>query len=245
VSGLLRRWIFWTALVAGAWMILPAPGWAVSNPHPLPPRRLTVQGQLVGKLGKGAVVRFQIVATDPSGWPDLNEVKIVMLLNGQPIQEISYSVDDRTLVTTGQPPIQFPEQTTLSGSFLEVFRPRGVNIPPILHRTFTIDLAISAKVREEIPGATVVRVIATNDDGDLSYARVQASLAGGWLSWGTFGLAAGVALFFGAVIGNMLTSRRYRQRQPSIWQILERRLREQKARPPAASQPARGYEAID
>ena len=70
-----------TALVAGAWLIAPASGWTVSNPHPLPPRRLTIQGKLVGKLGKGAVVRFQIVATDPSGWPDLNEVKIVMLLN--------------------------------------------------------------------------------------------------------------------------------------------------------------------
>jgi hypothetical protein len=241
----LRRWTLLTALVAGAWLIAPASGWTVSNPHPLPPRRLTVQGKLVGKLGKGAVVRFEIVATDPSGWPDLNEVKIVMLLNGQPIQEITYSVDDRTLVTTGQAPIQFPEQTSLSGSFLEVFRPTNVKIPPVLHGTFTIDLAISAKVREEIPSATVVRVIATNDDGDRAYARMQAGVAGGWLSWGTFGLAAGVALFFGAAIGNMLTSRRYRQRQPSIWQIVERRLREQKARPPVASQPARGYGAID
>jgi hypothetical protein len=234
-----------TALVAGTWLTLPSAAWAVSNPHPLPPRRLTVQGKLVGKLGKGAVVRFEIVATDPGGWPDLAEVKIVMLLNGQPIQDITYSVSDRTLVTTGQPPIQFPEQTSLSGSFLEVFRPKDVKIAPVLHGTFTIDLAISAKVREEIPGATVVRVIATNHEGDLTYARVQASVPGGWLSWGTFGLAAGVALFCGAVVGNILTSRRYRQRQPSIWQVVERRLREQNARPPAASQPARGYGAVD
>jgi hypothetical protein len=240
-----RRWVFLTALVAGTWLTMPAPSWAVSNPHPLPPRRLTVQGQLVGKLGRGAVVRFQIVATDPSGWPDLNEMKIVLLLNGQPIQEISYSVDDRTLATTGQPPIHFPEQTSLSGSFLEVFRPRNVKIAPILHGTFTIDLAISTRVREEIPSATVVRVIATNDDGDLAYARVRASVSGGWLSWGTFGLAAGVALFCGAAVGNLLTSRRYRQRQPSIWQILERRLREKKARPPGASQQAGGYEVVD
>jgi hypothetical protein len=198
----------------------------------------------MGTFGKGAEVRFQIVATDPSGWPDLKAVKIVMLLNEQPIQEITYSVDDRTLGTTGQQPIDFPEQTSLPGSFLEVFRPHDAKIAPIVHRTFSIDLAISAKVREEIPSGTIVRVIATNDQGDRAYARVQAIVPGGWLSWSTFGLAAGIALFLGGFLGNMLTSRRYRQRQPSIWQIVERRLKEQKARPPTPVG-ARGEGGLD
>jgi hypothetical protein len=239
-----RRWIFPMLLFAGAWWMLPARGWAVSNPHPEPPRRLTVQGTLVGTLGKGAEVRFQIVATDPSGWPDMSAVSIVMLLNEQPIQEITYSVDDHTLTTTGQQPIDFPEQTSLPGSFLQVFRPVDSKIAPIVHGTFSIDLAISARVREEIPSSTIVRVIVTNDQGDRAYARVQASVGGGWLSWSTFGLAAGIALFLGGFIGNMLTSRRYRQRQPSIWQIVERRLKEQKTRPPAPMA-ARGDGSMD
>jgi hypothetical protein len=153
-------------------------------------------------------------------------------------------VDDRTLGTTGQQPIDFPEQTSLPGSFLEVFRPHDVRIAPIVHGTFSIDLAISAKVRAEIPRSTVVRVILTNDQGDRAYARVRASVGGGWLSWSTFGVAAGIALFLGGFLGNMLTSRRYRRRQLSIWQIVERRLKEQKARPPAPAV-ARGDGGVD
>ena len=46
-------------------------------------------------------------------------------------------------------------------------------------------------------------------------------------------MATAVALFMGAFIGKALTRRRYRERQPSIWDIVERRLREQKIRPRA------------
>jgi hypothetical protein len=40
------------------------------------------------------------------------------------------------------------------------------------------------------------------------------------------------ALLLGAFLGNILTHRKYRQREPSVWDILERRLKEQKAKPP-------------
>ena len=40
-------------------------GLAISLPHPESPRRLTVQGTLTGKFGKGGKLNFSIVATDP------------------------------------------------------------------------------------------------------------------------------------------------------------------------------------
>jgi hypothetical protein len=54
-----------------------------------------------------------------------------------------------------------------------------------------------------------------------------------FLSWGTLAVAVAVAAFVGALVGNTVSSRRYRQHEPSIWDILERRLREQNARPPS------------
>jgi hypothetical protein len=64
----------------------------------------------------------------------------------------------------------------------------------------------------------------------------------GLLSWGTLGLAAALAVFIGGFFGNSLTHRRYRQRAPSIWQVVERRLKEQRVRPPT---PVAGASARD
>lgn len=230
---MVRRSSVVLVLVAVLGVFAASAGWTLSNPFPKPPRRLTIQGELIGKLRKGGIVRFNVVATDPSGWNDLSTVRIVLLLHGQPIQDVTYRVDDGTLSTTGQPPVHFPGPESGQGSFIEVFHDVKEKIPGLLKQTFRINLHISAKVREAIPGATVVRVVATSDDGDLTYARVKASVSGGLLSWGSFALATAVALFMGGFIGKTLTRRRYRERQPSIWDIVERRLREQKTRPRA------------
>jgi hypothetical protein len=231
---LIRRSSIALVLVAALGILTAPAGWTLSNPFPSPPRRLTIQGELIGKLRKGGTVRFNVVATDPSGWTDLSNVKIVLLLHGQPIQDVTYVVDEGTISTTGQPPVHFPGPESEQGSFLEFFHDVGEKIPGLVKQTFRINLHISAKVREAIPSATVVRVVATSDEGDITYARVKASVSGGLLSWGTFAVAAAVALFIGGFFGNTFTHRRYRQREPSIWDIVERRLREQKARPPAS-----------
>jgi hypothetical protein len=230
---LVRRSSFVLVLVAALGVLTASAGWTLSNPFPKPPRKLTIQGELIGKLRKGGTVQFNIVATDPSGWNDLSTVKIILLLHGQPIQDVAFVVDGATLSTTGQKPVHFPGPESLEGSFLEVFHDFSDHTPGLVKQTFRINLHLSAKIREAVPGATVVRVVARSDGGDITYARVKAGVSGGLLSWGTFAVAAAVALFIGGFFGNTFTHRRYRQREASIWDIVERRLREQKARPPA------------
>jgi hypothetical protein len=234
----IRRSSIVVALVAVIWSLAAPSGWTVSNPYPKPPRRLTVQGKLTGKLRQGGKVVFQVVATDPTGWTDLSALKIVLVLHDQPIQDITFQVGEAigegTLSVTGHPPAPYPGSVPQGGSFLEVFQETGKKrSEELVRQTFGITISVSARVREAIPTGTIVRVIALSDDGDLVYARVRARVSGGFLSWGTFALAAAVALFLGAFIGNTVTHRRYRQREPSIWDIVERRLKEQRARPPA------------
>ena len=203
-------------------------GLAVSLPNPEPPRRLTVQGTLAGKLGKGGKVNFNIVATDPKNWTDLKSVKIIILLHGFSIQEIEYLVSPGTIGTTGRRPVPFGGPP-LPGSFLRII---NGNTTRRVRQTFSITLTFWARVTESIPGGAQVRLIATDQDGNVSRATDRAPVSRGLLSWGTLGLAAAVALFIGSFLGNTMTSRRYRQREPSIWQIVERRLKEQRVRPP-------------
>jgi hypothetical protein len=205
---------------------------AVSIPHPEPPRKLTVQCQVSGKLQKGGELRFTLVATSPSGWPDLRDMSMLLLLHDQPIQVVTFDVRKATLATTGSPPAAFPATTSLPGSFLEILPKVDREHPPLVHSTFSITLNIWAKVREAVPSATIVRVLAVSQEGEVSRALVKTEVSGGLLSWGTFALAAAVALFLGGFIGNTFTHRRYRQRELSVWDILERRLREQRGRPP-------------
>jgi len=216
-------------LLAAGLVLVPAEGWAVSLPHPEPPRRLTVQGTLAGKLGRGGKVNFNIVATDPQNWTHLKSVRIVMLLHGFSIQEIDYFVSTGTIGTTGRQPVPFGGPP-LPGSFLRII---NGNTTRRVRQTFSITLTFWARVTESIPGGAQVRLIATDQDGNVSRATNRAPVSRGLLSWGTLGLAAAVALFIGSFLGNTITSRRYRQREPSIWQIVERRLKEQRGRPPS------------
>lgn len=211
-------------------VVLPAEaGLALSVPHPQPPRRLTVQGTVKGRLGKGGKVSFHVVATDPQGWYHLNSVKMDLLLRGFAIQEIEFLVPDQRIGTTGLRPVKLGGRA-LPGSFLRL--PNG-NTSRFVRQTFSITLIFWARVTESIPGGVQLRLHATDQDGNAAQATNRVHVSNGLLSWGTLGLAAALALFIGGFVGNTVTHRRYRQREPSIWQILERRLREQRARPPS------------
>jgi len=64
-KGVRRRSIALLSLLLAALSLRAGAALALSIPHPEPPRRLTVQGTLTGKFGKGGKVNFNVVATDP------------------------------------------------------------------------------------------------------------------------------------------------------------------------------------
>jgi hypothetical protein len=219
------------AVLTGVLLAMGGPALAVSHPFPEPPHRLTVQGVVKGKLANGAKVRFRLIATDPRGWFDLSTVQVLLLLNDQPIQTITYAVNDAAISSTGQEAVKLGGPS-IAGSFLKVV---NGTTSRLVRQTFGIRLDLWVRVEHGIPQDALFRFIATNRKGDTSRARRPVDVRTGFLSWGTFGLAAVAALFMGSVIGTARTSRKYRQREPSVWDILERRLKEQRARPPTAA----------
>jgi len=194
---------------------------------------------VTGKLGKGGKVNFRLVATDAESWYHLKSVKIDLLLNGFSIQETEFFVGPQTIGTTGVQPVKF-RGPPLQGSFLRII---NGNTSRFVRQTFSITLIFWARVSESVPRGIRLRLIATDQDGNVSRATNRVVVSRGLLSWGTLAMAAALALFLGGFVGNTITSRRYRQREPSIWQVVERRLREQRARPPSPVQARVGERA--
>ena len=133
---------------------------ALSLPHPEPPRRLTVQATMKGKLGKGRKVNFRVVATDPQSWFHLKSVKMSLLLHGFTIQDVEFFVGDQTIDTTGLARVKFGGRP-LTGSFLRII---NGNTSRFVRQTFSVTLTFWAKVTESIPGDVRLRLLATDQD---------------------------------------------------------------------------------
>jgi hypothetical protein len=228
----MRRQSIVALLVAATLLVLPAaPLSAISLPHPLQPNRLTVSGFVVGRVAKGNLIRFGIRATVPTSrsWAHLDSVKVVFLLHGQNLQEMTFLVKEGLFKLGDRPPVPITSTTPLIGGFLQV-NPHTVRR---IRHTFSIRVTFWARVREPIPKGTTFRVIARDEEGNISYAREKVAVSGGFLTWGTFAIGFVLAVLIGILVTNLRLGRRLRERQPSIWDILERRLKEERLRPPA------------
>ncbi|HXF56325.1 MAG TPA: hypothetical protein VNO34_01875 [Actinomycetota bacterium] len=226
------RWAPGAALLLGAVSLaLPAaPARAVSIPYPERPDRLTVNGFQQGRAGKGQTVHFVVTADDPKGFAHLRTVSVRFLVREQPIQEIVFFVDEGTVGLAGRKAVPPQEAGPADAGFF-VFHARGARF---VRSTFAFKLIVSVTFLEPLPPDSAFRAFAVDDDGRVAMRKRPLEQGPALLSWGTFGLAAGAALFVGALAGSALASRRHRQQEPSIWDIVERRIREERARPPAA-----------
>jgi hypothetical protein len=222
------RLIVVLVLVTMLLAIRPTKGSTVSLPHPQAPRRLTIQAFVTGKVARDGRIRFHLVGTDPVGWHHLQSLQIAVMLHGQPIQEISFTLDDTSIATAGHAPVPIGTLVRLPGTFLDVHPGRSFMIRSV----YSIRVVIWTKVSADVPRDAEFRITATDDDGRVSLVRRPARLSAGFLSWGTLALAVGFALFAGTFVGNSFSSRRYRSQEPSIWELVERRLREERGRRP-------------
>ncbi|HEY3210780.1 MAG TPA: hypothetical protein VGL18_13510 [Actinomycetota bacterium] len=226
----MRRRPILVLLIAGTLSALPAsPVDALSVPHPPKPSQLTVSGFIVGRVAKGNLIRFGILASDPRSWGDLHSVKVILLLHGQSLQEMTFFVKENQFKLGDQRAVSITSSEPVVAGFLRV-NPHTVRR---IRHTFSIRVTFWARIREAIPRGTTFRVIARDEAGNISYAREKVGVSGGFLTWGTFAIGFVLALLIGVFVTNLRYSRRLRERRPSIWEILERRLREERARPPA------------
>jgi hypothetical protein len=235
----MRRRAFLVMLVVAALWALPAtPLGALSVPHPPKPKQLTVSGFVVGRIAKGNLIRFGILASVPAPgtWAQMDSVKVVLLLHGQILQEMTFLVKEGLFKLGDRPTVSATSSSPVIAGF---FRVNPHTVRRIRH-TFSIRLTFWARVREPIPNGTTFRVIARDEAGNISYAKEKVKISGGFLTWGTFAIGFILALLIGALVTNVRVGRRLRERQPSIWDILERRLREERARPALVGAPAGG-----
>jgi hypothetical protein len=223
----MRRRALVCLLVLAALAVLPAESAsAFSAPHPPLPKQLTVSGFVVGRVAKGNKVRVVIVALDPKTWINLKSVGVALVLNGAPLEELTFLVKEGRFQLADQAAVKTTRRTPVAGGFFSVY-------PPTVHLVryaFSVRLAIWARVVEGVPRGTTFRAVARDEDGTLSYARLKVGITGGFLTWGTFVIGVVLAMLLGMAVANARWSRRHRELRPSIWTILERRLGEERAR---------------
>jgi hypothetical protein len=226
---MVRRSIAVVGVAAVLSALLALPAGAFSIPHPPQPAQLTVSGFVVGRVAKGDKVRFGIVAFDPRTWTDLESVKVVFLLRGQVLEELAFFVKGGKLAVGSQAPVDISSPTPVSSGFFRVV-PHTLRM---IRHAFSIRVTLWARIQEGLPKGTIFRAVARDDAGRIAYAKEDVKVYGGFLTWGTFTIGFALALLIGALIVNERWARRYRTLRPSIWDVLDRRLKEERARPPA------------
>ncbi len=224
-----RRGFLVLPVVAISLALTATPVLALSLPHPPEARQLTVSGFVIGRVAKGDLIRIGVVVTNPGGWADVHSVKLVLILRGQVLEEVAFFPKTALLRLGSRPPVSIDSSTRVSAGFFKV-NPQSVRM---IRQAFGLRVTLWARVREPIPKGTAFRVIARSEEGGIAYARENVGVYGGFLTWGTFTIGFVLALLLGAFVTNLRHSRRLRERQPSIWDILERHLREERSRPPA------------
>jgi len=221
-------------VVLALWAVPAVPVAAVSLPNPEAPRVATIQATVKGGFASGRAVEMGVVATHPAGWVHLQTVTITLLLNERPVEDAVFDVQQETIAVTGVDPVPVGTPAILRGSFFAVDASRV----RLVHEAVGILMTLRITPLAPIPRGSVLRASSTDTDGKVVSVRRVAPLAPGFLSWSTLALAVAVALFIGAFVGNTFSTRRHRQSEPSVWDILQRRLREESGWRPGLASPA-------
>jgi hypothetical protein len=197
-------------------------------PHPQRARRLSITGGIIGRVGKHHKVRLVMTAaTPPSGYGDLKSMSASLILRGQVLEQIVYDIGAVTVGITGQRAIRVFGRPAPKGSFFQIF-PHHAHY---VRSAFIVNFTVWMYFLEAVSKDARWRFVANSRSGSSVAISYRVRLAPVFLSWSTLGLSAAVALLLGAFLGNIHTHRKYRQREPSVWDIVERRLKEQKAKP--------------
>jgi hypothetical protein len=205
-----------------------SPVLGVVLPHPETPKRLSITGGTIGKVGRHHRLRLVMTAADPKGFVDLESMTASLVLRGQILQQINYDISGLTVQIAGQSPIRVGDRPAPEGAFFQIFPHRARYI----RSTFSVNFTVWMYFLEGVSKDARWRFTANSRSGTSVAISYRVRPAPGFLSWGTLGLSAAVALFLGGFLGNTFTHRKYRAGEPSVWDIVERRLREQKAKPP-------------
>jgi hypothetical protein len=190
-----------------------------------PASRPQVSGSVVGELRRGDRVTFTVRVVEPRGYRELNEIRIGMFLQDLPLAELTYIEDANTIGIRGGSLLPIGAQGTLEGSF---FRFNGLDVKTEASGR-QLTLTVPATVRANVPPGANFRFTAVNDSGvtGVVVRNLNIEEAGVGFGWGTVVLAAVLALFAGAFVGNLFASRRTTAPKVSVYGTIQRRLKEE------------------
>lgn len=222
-----RAWSWQAVALAFAFLWL-TDGWAYSQTTET---GLALNGSVTGNLQRGGRAVFTLRATVPGGWRNLHQLKVSMLLHGILQGETTYTEELDAISVRGSQLVRIGTPQVLQGSFFEI---SGLDVTTSTGGD-VFRLTYRAQVKQNIPDGTEFRLTAIDDSGNqrsiVRRINVPQEEARGF-GWGALILAVAAALFVGGFVGNTFASHRRVQPKPSIYQILERRLEEDRARPP-------------
>jgi hypothetical protein len=196
---------------------------------------LAITGSVTGSLRAGGRATFRLEATVPGGWRGLRELRMTMLLHGLILAETTYYEQFDAIAVRGSQLVHPGTDREVAGSF---FRISGLDVTT---RAFGdgFALTVRATVRQNIPSGTEFRLTAVGDDG--AEASVKRSAPSpppevtGRSPWASLAIAVIGAFLIGGFLGNTFASHR-RGAKPalSVYEIVEKRLKLERARPPAS-----------
>jgi hypothetical protein len=193
---------------------------------------LAVAGSVAGSLEAGGRATFRLEADVPGGWRNLRELRVTMILHELILAETTYFEQYDAIAVRGSPLVDVGTAHELLGSFLRI----SAKDVTTQSRGDRFVLTIRATVRQDIPAGMEFRLTAVDDQGaEVSVTRraprAPAEATGG-SAWGSLAIAVIGALLIGGYLGNTFASHR-RAAVPtiSVYEIVEKRLRLERARP--------------
>jgi hypothetical protein len=204
-------------------VVIPATAaWSQAAPGP----KLT--GSVQGSLTHSSRVVFRLTATEASGWQNLHELRVSLLLHGVTLDELVFDQENTTVGSTGGLPVLVGTPDIVSGAF---FRMTGLDVA-LATGGNRLALTMRAVLLQDVPPGAAFRLSVVDDLGNAARiakaVHLQADTGSGF-SFGVLLAAVIGALFAGSFIGNVFASRRRPAPRPSIYSAVQRRIDEERS----------------
>jgi hypothetical protein len=190
---------------------------------------VTADGSAAGELAPGNTIEVEVHATDSEGWQRLSTIEVALRLRGAALDQlvVEPSAFSISIVGSGAP-VSIGEPGILHGNYFRVDNSKVT----VSAKGDTFDLTFPLRLSAAPPpGARLV--LSAQDasgvsSGDVSLTPPVTQEEQGF-PWGTIGLAVAAALFIGAFVGNMFSTRRSHGRT-NVYATVSRRLDEERSK---------------
>ena len=180
-------------------------------------------------LEPGTILTVDLQVSHADGWQHIQTVDVNLELKNNVLDQIVITPTTTSIsVLGGSAPSSLGQEAKLRSTYFEV-NPAKVSLTAQGNQLkMTVPVGLHAAPP---PGATLTfgaTAVPIETLGPRTLTEPVEENTG--FSWGTLGLAIGLALFLGAFVGNIFAGRRKPSARPSIYAAVEKRMAEEKAK---------------